>query len=270
MAAMTAPLAERDLDELLAFAETLADAARAIVVRYFRSDLAVVHKAAETPRTQPVTVADRAAEAAIRELIEAHYPEHGIVGEELGSARAEAEWQWLIDPIDGTRAFIAGFPLFGTLIGLTRAGEPVLGVIDQPLLGERFAGSRKGAFLNRAPVRTRACARLEDAVLATTDAAMMTTPARRVAFEGLRRRAAVTQFGGNCYAYAMLAVGAVDLVIEGDLKPWDVGALVPVVEAAGGVIAAWDGGPALASSLVVACGDRALYDQVAPLLRGAA
>lgn len=270
MRAMANDPAGDTLADLLAFADTLADAARAVVVKHFRSDLAVDHKDSASPRGQPVTVADRDAEAAIRALIEARYPDHGIVGEELGSRHPDADWQWLIDPIDGTRAFIAGLPLFGTLIGLGHLGRPVLGVIDQPVLGERFVGSRAGAFLNGAPIRTRACPRLERAVFALTDPDMMAGPAERAAYRTLRRGAAVTQLGGNCYAYAMLAAGAIDLVVEADLKPWDIYALVPVVEAAGGVIADWSGGPAAAASRVIACGDAALYDQVQPLLAGAA
>lgn len=257
------------LDELLAFADILADAARAIVVRHFRRPLAVDHKDAASPRGQPVTVADREVEQALRDLIEDRYPDHGIVGEELGSVRTDAPWQWLLDPIDGTRAFIAGLPLFGTLIGLGHEGRPVLGVVDQPVLGERFVGSARGAFLDGAPIRTRACPRLEGAVFALTDPDMMATQAERAAYRTLRRRAAVTQFGGNCYAYAMLAAGAIDLVVEADLKPWDVYALVPLVQAAGGIIADWSGGPAESATRVIACGDAALYAEVAPLLAGA-
>ena len=256
-------IAEAELDALLAFADELAAAARTIVLRHFRQPLAVEHKAAAVARTQPVTAADHQAEAAIRALIAARYPDHGILGEEAGASNPGAAWQWIIDPIDGTRAFIAGMPLFGTLIGLTLDGVPVLGVIDQAVMGERFVGSRRGATLNGAPIRARACARLDDAVMAMTDPAMMVSSAQRALFESLRRHAAVTQLGGNCYAYAMLAAGCVDLVIEGDLKPWDVCALVPVIEAAGGVITAWDGGPALGASHVIACGDPALHAQLA-------
>ncbi len=261
---------DKDLAALLAFADELADAARAIVSRHFRSALTVDQKDAAVARMQPVTVADRDAEAAIRERIEARYPEHGILGEEHGSTRPDAPWQWIIDPIDGTRAFIAGMPLFGILIGLTLEGEPVLGVIDQPVLDERFVGSASGATLNGAAIASRACRQLDDAVMAMTDPAMMASPAQRALFESLRRHAAVTQFGGNCYAYAMLAAGVVDLVVEGDLKPWDVCALVPLIEAAGGVITSWDGGPALGSSHIVACGDTSLHAALLPRFAAAA
>jgi myo-inositol-1(or 4)-monophosphatase len=264
-----AAIDDKTLDELLDFADGLASAARMVITTHFRRDLAVDHKASDMPRGQPVTEADRAVEKAIRGMIEAHYPDHGVVGEELGSVNSDSEWQWVIDPIDGTRAFIAGMPLFGTLIGLTHLGVPLLGVIDQPVLGERFIGSARGATFNGHQMRTRACASLDDAVFATTDPAMFAAPAARAAYETLRRRANVTQFGGNCISYAMLAAGAIDIVVEADLKPWDVTALVPVVEAAGGVITGWDGGPAHQASEVIACGDRALYDEVQPLLAGA-
>jgi histidinol phosphatase-like enzyme (inositol monophosphatase family) len=267
---MTVVIDDSELASLLAFADELADAARAIVMRHFRSPLAVDQKAAAISRMQPVTVADRDAETAIRERIEARYPEHGILGEEHGSSRAQAPWQWILDPIDGTRAFIAGMPLFGILIGLTYQGTPVLGLVDQPVLDERFVGSAAGATLNGKAIASRPCSHLDDAVMAMTDPAMMASPAQRALFESLRRHAAVTQFGGNCYAYAMLAAGVVDLVMEGDLKPWDVCALVPLIEAAGGVITSWDGGPALGSSHIVACGDAALHAAMLPRFAAAA
>ena len=261
-----------DLDALLAFAETLADAAGAAVRRRFRRGGGVgqvEHKDSRVPRAQPVTAADREAEAAMRDLIEARYPDHGILGEEGGATRPGSPWRWVLDPIDGTRAFLAGFPLFGTMIGLLREGRPALGVIDQPVLGERFVGSRRGATLNGAAVACRPCPGLDRAVAAATDPAMFAAEAEAAVWEHVRRRAAAVQLGGNCYAYAMLAAGCLDLVIEADLKPWDVCALAPLVEAAGGVVAGWDGGPAWEATRVVACGDRRLYDEVAPLLAGA-
>ena len=267
---MTTTINDGELVSLLAFADTLADAARAVVLRHFRQTLTVDQKDAAIARMQPVTIADREAEAAIHERIEAHFPEHGILGEEHGSTRPEAPWQWVVDPIDGTRAFIAGMPLFGILIGLTFEGHPVLGLVDQPVLDERFVGSATGATLNGNAIAARTCPRLDEAVMAMTDPVMMASPAQRALFESLRRHAAVTQFGGNCYAYAMLAAGVVDLVMEGDLKPWDVCALVPLIEAAGGVITSWDGGPALGSSHILACGDAALHAVLLPRFAAAA
>lgn len=259
-----------DAGALLAFANALADAAGAVVRRHFRRPGAIDHKDSSAPRAQPVTAADREAEAAMRALIAERYPDHGILGEEGGASRPEAPWRWVLDPIDGTRAFVAGFPLFGALIGLTFEGRPVLGIVDQPILGERFAGSPEGATLNGAPIAARACAGLDAAVTAATDPAMFRTAAEAAAWARIRARAAAVQLGGNCYAYAMLAAGRLDLVVEADLKPWDVCALEPLVAASGGVIAAWDGGPAHAAERIVACGDRRVYDEVAPLLAGAA
>lgn len=259
-----------DTGELLAFAHALADAAGAVVRRHFRHPGAIGHKAAAAPRAQPVTAADREAEAAMRALIAERYPGHGILGEEGGAERPEAPWCWVLDPIDGTRAFVAGFPLFGALIGLAFEGRPVLGIVDQPILGERFAGSPEGAALNGAPIAARPCAGLDAAVAAATDPAMFRTAAEAAVWARVRERAAAVQLGGNCYAYAMLAAGRLDLVVEADLKPWDVCALEPLVAASGGVIAAWDGGPAYGAERVVACGDRRVYDEVAPLLAGAA
>jgi fructose-1,6-bisphosphatase/inositol monophosphatase family enzyme len=151
---MTDALPDKSLNELTEFANELADAARLVITRHFRSNLSVSHKQSDMPRGQPVTDADRDAEHAMRGMIEAHYPDHGIVGEEHGAIHPEAEWQWVLDPIDGTRAFIAGLPMFGTLIGLTYQGTPVLGIIDQPVLGERFVGHAGGATFNDVPRRS--------------------------------------------------------------------------------------------------------------------
>ncbi len=265
---------EAGRESLIAFAGELADAAGAVVRQHFRHAGAIDYKDSAMPRGQPVTSADREAEDAMRARIEARYPDHGIIGEEGGATRPDAPWQWVLDPIDGTRAFVAGFPTFGTMIGLTFKGRPVLGIVDQPVLGERFTGERLAgapprAALNGAPISCRPCAGLDRAVAAATDPAMFTAAAETVVWAHVRRRAAAVQLGGNCYAYALLAAGRLDLVIEADLKPWDVCALAPLVEAAGGTIVGWDGGPAFGSTRIVACGDRRIYDELAPLLAGA-
>ncbi|MDP6351185.1 MAG: histidinol-phosphatase [Alphaproteobacteria bacterium] len=258
-----------DLDRFLAFADRLADAAREVIKPYFRGDLAVDFKATDTNTGQPVTRADRESEQAIRDLIRATYPDHGIIGEEHEDVNPGAEYCWVLDPIDGTRPFVAGLPMFGTLIGLGHDGVPILGVLDQPVLGERFVGSARGSFLNGRPIRTRPCARARDAVHALTDHRMMRTPAQQAVLQRLMGEVRFTQFGGNCYAYGMLAAGAIDLVTEGDLELWDFHALIPIIEGAGGVITGWDGGPATNSGFIVACGDPALHAEVLPLLQGA-
>jgi inositol-phosphate phosphatase/L-galactose 1-phosphate phosphatase/histidinol-phosphatase len=240
----------------LAFANELADAAGAIIRRYFRRKIAISDKSDRTP----VTIADRAAEAAMRRLIKARFPEHGILGEEYGASKPEADYVWVLDPIDGTKSFISGIPLFGTLIALTHRGRPVLGVIDQPILKERWVGAAgRRSLLNGKPIRSRRCAALESATLYATAPDMFRGSAA-AAFERLRRRVKLTRFGGDCYAYALLATGFIDLVVEVDLKPYDYCALAPVIEGAGGIMTNWQGRPLdlYSDGRVVACGDHTL------------
>ena len=243
----------------VALAHALADAAGAVARRYFRQKIAIDDK----PDLTPVTIADREAEAAMRRLIGAAFPAHGVIGEEEGRVRADAEYVWVLDPIDGTKNFISGIPLFGTLIGLARHGRPVLGVIDQPVLRERWIGAAGHATtLNGAPVRARGCASLAEATLYSTSPDMF-AGADEARFARLRRAVKLARYGADCYAYAQLASGFIDLVVERDLKPYDYCALVPVIDGAGGAIADWNGAPlSLASDgRVIACGDRRLLDQ---------
>jgi inositol-phosphate phosphatase/L-galactose 1-phosphate phosphatase/histidinol-phosphatase len=250
---MTEPVAAAHL----ALAEALADAARAVITGYFRQKLVVDDKSDRSP----VTIADREAEAAMRRLIEARFPDHGILGEEHGSVRAEAEHLWVLDPIDGTKSFISGIPLFGTLIALLHRGRPVLGVIDQPILGERWlGGAGRSTTLNGAPVQARPCPSLAAATLFSTAPDSMFASFEAEGFARLRRAVKLVRTGADCYAYAQLASGFVDLVVEGQLKPYDYCALVPVIEGAGGVITDWQGRPlGLASDgKVIASGDPTL------------
>jgi histidinol-phosphatase len=240
----------------IALAHALADAAGAVARRYFRQTLAVDAK----PDRTPVTIADREAEAAMRRLIAVSFPAHGIVGEEEGRVRDDAEYVWVLDPIDGTKNFISGIPLWGTLIALARHGRPVLGVIDQPVLGERWLGvAGQATTLNGAPVRSRACATLAAATLYATSPDMF-AGADAARFRRLKEAVGLARFGADCYAYAQLASGFIDLVVECDLKPHDFCALVPVIEGAGGVVTDWDGRAlALGSEgKIIACGDRRL------------
>jgi histidinol-phosphatase len=240
----------------LAFAEALADAAGAIIRRYFRRKITVEDKSDLTP----VTVADRAAEAAMRKLIKRRFPEHGILGEEFGPDRPDAEFVWVLDPIDGTKSFISGVPLFGTLIALTHHGRPVLGVIDQPVLKERWIGAvGRKTTLNGKRISTRACAGLDRATLFSTSPDMFSGK-DAAAFRRLQKQVKLTRFGGDCYAYALLATGFIDLVVEVDLKPYDYCPLVPVIEGAGGVMTSWTGAPLSigADGRVIAAGDQAL------------
>jgi histidinol phosphatase-like enzyme (inositol monophosphatase family) len=262
-------LDQAELDELTNFAEELADVARQIIVSYFRSPLLVNHKPTHSPTGQPVTEADLEAETAMRSLITKHYPDHGIIGEELENINPDADLCWVLDPIDGTRAFIAGLPMFGILIGLGLKGKPILGVLDQPILKERFIGAGNNSTLNGKPIRSRKCQNLTDAVYSITDPRMMTGSTQQAALQKLMRVTQLTQFGGNCYAYGMLAAGSIDLITENDIKPWDIFALIPIIQAAGGTVTSWSGKAAETSPHVLACGDRKLHAEVLKLLRNA-
>lgn len=256
------------IEQYRLFAEELADAAAVAIQPYFRQPLDIEDKGGRL--FDPVTVADKAAEQAMRRLISSRYPEHGILGEEEGQAIGSSALTWVLDPIDGTRAFITGLPLWGTLIALNDGHKPVLGVMNQPFTGERYIGTPAGAWCNGTPLRTRACSTLSSATLMCTTPDMFETPARRAAFEQVAGQARLSRFGGDCYAYCMLASGHVDVIVEACLQPYDVQALMPIIEGAGGVITAWDGGTAQQGGAVVACGDARLHAQVIEMLRAAA
>ena len=240
-------------DAFVELAGRLADAVRPIVLNLFRTAVAVEAKADRSP----VTAADREAETAMRTMIADPYPDHGILGEEHGSERLEAEYVWVLDPIDGTNAFVTGKPLFGTLIALTRRGRPILGVIDMPALGERWVGARGRATLfDGAPAKTRPCAELGAAWLAATSPQMF-AGAEAAAFERLSAGVRRTVYGGDCFNYGLLASGHLDLVAEAGLKPYDLCALAPVIEGAGGMVSDWEGRPLAIDSdgRVLAAGD---------------
>jgi inositol-phosphate phosphatase/L-galactose 1-phosphate phosphatase/histidinol-phosphatase len=247
---------DHDID----LARRLADAAGNAIRPFFRARFEMETKA----DASPVTQADRAAEAAMRAILEAERPADGIVGEEYGTVREGADRQWVLDPIDGTRSFIAGRPIFGTLIALLEGGRPVLGVIDQPIARERWVGAAgRPTTLNGAPVTTRACATLAEAYLATTGPNYFGI-GELASFQAVYGDARGVLWGGDCYNYALLASGHVDLVIESGLKLYDFAALVPVVEGAGGRMCDWHGarlGPD-SDGHVVAAGDAALIDLV--------
>lgn len=229
-------------NHVIAVAHELADMARPISKRYFRAAPHVDIKA----DASPVTAADREIESALRAKIEKEFPEHGIIGEEYGNARGENQYQWVIDPIDGTRAFIAGVPLFTTLIALCRDGVPLLGLIDQPIIGERWLGYGGKTTLYyaqhnaAAELKLSAGRALQEAVIGTTSTDYFAADeARR--FETLRSQCAQTIRYGDAYAYGLLAGGSIDLMADTHLKPYDFCALAPVIEGAGGVITDWNG-----------------------------
>jgi myo-inositol-1(or 4)-monophosphatase len=243
-----------------AFVDQLAAVSGETILPFFRTALSVTDKGARN--FDPVTAADHAAETAMRNLIRRTFPEHGIVGEEYGEDRADAEYVWVLDPIDGTKSFISGMPAWGTLIALMRFGEPVFGVMNQPFIGERFSGDG-GAARYRGPagerdLRVRPCASLSDAILFTTSPLLMNGHDRK-AFEQVEKAVRLSRYGGDCYAYCMLAAGHVDLVIETELKPYDVIPLIPIITGAGGVVTTWENGPSLSGGRIVAAGDKRVH-----------
>ena len=238
-------------------AKTLADAARPIAARYFRTQVAIDDKTDNSP----VTIADREAETAMRDLLTRHVPEHGVFGEEHGAVRTDAEYVWVLDPIDGTKAFITGLPIFGTLVTLLHRGRPVLGIIDQPILKERWLGveGQRSTF-NGQPISVRACPSLANAYMYST-APIMFPGAYEKPHEKLTKKVKLFRWGGDCYAYGLLASGHVDLVVEASLKLYDFAALVPVIKGAGGLITDWRGGDLDMNSdgSVLAAGDAAVH-----------
>ena len=252
--------------DFAAFVDRLAEVSGEKILPFFRTNLAVNHKGVGA--FDPVTEADRAAEMAMRTLIARNFPDHGIIGEEHGNERTDAEYVWVLDPIDGTKSFINGMPTWGTLIGLLRFGEPVFGMMHQPFIRERFSGD-SGAAQYRGPagardLRVRACANLKDALLQTTSPRLM-NETDRAKFGRVEEAVKLSRYGGDCYAYCMLAAGQLDLVIETELKPHDILPLIPIIAGAGGIVTGWDGGPPTAGR-VVAAGDKRVHEQALKIL----
>ncbi|MDD9798117.1 MAG: inositol monophosphatase family protein [Alphaproteobacteria bacterium] len=313
---------QADIQTYLDFAVILAQAASAITLPHFRKGGAVVHKEAykgadkttqkaqtQTPKTMfnPVTEADRAAEARMRTLIESHFPTHAIIGEEYGAKQANKadttnktdkqteSLEWVLDPIDGTAAFITGSPLWGTLIALNADGKPILGLFDQPFTGERIIGAvgqdtiwtrhmhpthpnaseqndtteqstkqdtNLPTSTTQKTLHTSICHDLAEAKLATTSPAFFEGQAGEAEMAKASRTARLIRYGGDCYNYMMLAAGHIDAVIERDLKVWDVQALIPIIEGAGGVITDWQGGPAAQSGQIIASSNTTLHEEL--------
>ena len=267
-------LSDARLAELDGFILELNRASAAVILPLFRGEHGIENKS-KTGRYDPVTLADRGAEAEIRRLIAGRYPEHGVIGEEMGEDRPDAEFVWVLDPVDGTRAFVAGLPVWTTLIALRHQGRPVAGSIGQPYLGEVFVGGPGGSRLvsptGERPLRVRTGLPLTDAIIATTDPEACFDVAELAAWRQVRAAARLARLGCDAYAYAMVAAGTIDLVVEAGLRSWDVEAAVPVIEGAGGLVTDWrgervgrDGGQ------MAIAGDRALLDEALVALRRAA
>ena len=243
------------------FAHSLADAAAASIMPYYRGALEIETKA----DLSPVTVADRCSELLMREMIAERFPDHGIIGEEFGRERDQEEFVWVLDPIDGTKTFVAGVPLFGTLIALLQGGIPVLGIIDHPALGLRMTGADGYTDVNSTPVSVRSTPSLQHATLLLTDHASMGTFKPRNGFDRLCSLVAICRTWGDCYGYTQLAGGYADIMLDEIMSPWDLLALIPVVEGAGGVITSWEGGDPLSSNSIVAA-TPSLHEEVIRIL----
>ena len=267
------PLSQR-LAEFDAFLLELNRASAAVILPLFRGDHGIENKARKG-EYDPVTLADKGAEAEIRRLIALTYPDHGVIGEEMGEDRPDADFVWVLDPVDGTRAFVAGLPVWTTLIALRFEGEPVLGSIGQPFIGEIFIGQAAGSRLVTAggerSLKVRAGRPLSEAVIATTDPEGCFDGAELGAWRQVRAAARLARLGCDAYAYAMVAAGTVDLVVESRLKSWDVEAAVPVIAGAGGLVTDWRGAPiGRHGGQMAIAGDRTLLDEALVALRRAA
>jgi len=249
------------------FFNTLAEAAKAETLPRFRTGISVVNKLAGG--FDPVTEGDRAAETAIRALIEARFPDHGILGEEHGNVGLDRQHVWVIDPIDGTRAFISGLPVWGTLIWMRSNGVATMGMMDQPFTGERYFADGKNAWYSgpdgARQISVRDCGSLADAILFTTSPHIFGEKDLAL-YRSVEEKVRLFRYGCDCYAYALLASGHIDLVVENNLQPYDVGALIPLVEQAGGFITTWDGGRPENGGNIVAAGSKAVHEQAMALL----
>jgi myo-inositol-1(or 4)-monophosphatase len=265
---------DKNLKEYCDFMHILAEAAAAVTLPHFRKDVKTINKGPKLNSDfDPVTIADQNAEKAIRKLISQKYPDHDILGEEGGeeihgnNGNWTERWKWVIDPIDGTRSYITGIPLWGTLVALHDGERPQVGMLDQPYLKERYIGTRHYSTLNGVQIKTRNCETLSDAIISTTcPAQFFETENDRKAFERVAAQTKLMRHGYDCYAYVMLACGHMDLVIESGLEPYDIQALIPIIKGAGGIITSWEGGPADQGGRVIAAATQKLHAQAMALL----
>ncbi|HRY08020.1 MAG TPA: histidinol-phosphatase [Hyphomicrobiaceae bacterium] len=260
-----------DFKSLLNFAHQLADRSGPVIMRHFRKQISITNKQHDGG-FDPVTAADKGAENVIAKALRSSFPEHGLIGEEHGNHQETARYRWVVDPIDGTRSFIMGSPLWGTLIGLLDGETPLLGLMDQPYTGERFWSDKKAAYARNADgvvnrVRTRTCSSINEATLTTTHPDLFAKGTELKSFLRLKDAARMTRYGGDCYNYALLAAGFVDIVMESGLKGFDIVALIPIIERAGGRVTTWDGKPATDGGRILATGDPELHEKVLAFLK---
>lgn len=255
----------------IAFAHRLADASGAVIRPYFRQRIEVVHKPGKHA-FDPVTEADRGGERVIRAILDAERPADAILGEEYGEKAGTSGWRWVLDPVDGTRSFITGRHEWGSLIALEKDEVPVLGILDQPVLGERFIGVNGASHLvqggTHTPLHVRECPDITEAVLCSTDPYSYMSEAQQVGFAAVKNKARLTRYLGDCYIFAMLAMGFIDVIVEGALSRWDVAALLPLVQGAGGVVTNWQGEPWQDGEPLLATGDARVHAQTVKLLAG--
>ena len=249
------------MQEFVDFSKELARASGEIIKRYFRSGVAVETKDDESP----VTIADRQAEEVMREMIMKAYPEHGIIGEEFGTHNEDADYQWVLDPIDGTKSFVSGTFLFGTLIGLMKAGQPIVGAVHHPVTAHLLVGDGKQAQLNDEAVRVSAKRDLREAVLCYTDFIDVGKYQNGIAFQQLMGKTRINRTWGDCHGYFLVATGYADVMLDPIMHLWDIVALVPVIEGAGGKITSWNGGPPLSGNGIIAS-NGPLHSQVLRVL----
>lgn len=262
-------LSLEQIELFISSAHKMADLSAKEILPYFRREISILHKDGKGI-FDPVTDADRNAEKVIRTFIDTNFPDHSIIGEEFGSKTLQSDHCWILDPIDGTRAFVLGSPLWGTLIGLTYKDIPVIGMMNQPFTGERFWATPNGAYARWSgeehSLKTRSCDELSEAVITTTCPDLFATDNDRETFNLLRKQCRMTRYGGDCYNYCLMAMGRVDLIVESGLATYDIAPLIPLIEQSGGVISTWSGDTATNGGQIVAAGSKTLHEKALKIL----
>lgn len=264
--------ADLDWSALSRFAIALARASEREILPHFRKNIAVDVKSG--PIWDPVTEGDRAGERIIRKMIEETYPEHGIHGEEYGEKPSRSGFTWVLDPVDGTRAFICGMPTWATLIGLTYEGEPILGIMNQPYVGDLFYGTPEGSWLiyndETRPIRTRQGVALKDATAGTTAPELYRTPEAAKAYAALQKAVRLVRYGGDAYFFAVLAAGHLDIALDSGLQAYDIAALIPIIKGAGGVVGSWDGSNPASGGNIITAGSQSLLEDAVAVMKDSA